>query len=140
MRVFTTTPMEDPRGARVVFPRLEEIGYDGAFSFEAKHDPVSGKLTLVVPAGAQEGLPIGVHIAANPFADEVALAAGAAVETSLGGYAILSAPLLARAGSGSELATGSALCSESALANHPPDQGAVRRTGRPRLDKEDRLA
>ena len=39
MRVYTTAPMEDPRDARRTFARLEEIGYDGAFSFEAKHDP-----------------------------------------------------------------------------------------------------
>ena len=39
MKVYTTAPMEDPRDARTQFTRLEEIGYDGAFSFEAKHDP-----------------------------------------------------------------------------------------------------
>ena len=32
-------------------------------------------------------MPIGVHLAANPFADHVALAAAAAVEAALGGYA-----------------------------------------------------
>jgi Asp-tRNA(Asn)/Glu-tRNA(Gln) amidotransferase A subunit family amidase len=57
---------------------------------------IAGVPVAVVPAGAQQGLPIGVHIAANPFADDVALAAAAAVEASLGGYARLSAPLLAR--------------------------------------------
>ena len=39
MKVYTTAPLEDPRDARRVYPKLEEIGYDGAFSFEAKHDP-----------------------------------------------------------------------------------------------------
>jgi hypothetical protein len=47
VRVYTTAPMEDPRDARRVFPRLEEIGYDGAFSFEAKQDPF---LPLVLAA------------------------------------------------------------------------------------------
>ena len=39
MKVYTTAPLEDPRDARTAFRILEEIGYDGAFSFEAKHDP-----------------------------------------------------------------------------------------------------
>jgi len=39
VKVYTTAPLEDPRDVRALFPRLEEIGYDGAFSFEAKHDP-----------------------------------------------------------------------------------------------------
>ena len=39
MRVFTTSALEDPRDVRATYPRLEEIGYDGVFSFEAKHDP-----------------------------------------------------------------------------------------------------
>ncbi len=36
MKIYTTAPMEDPREARTTFAHLEEIGYDGAFSFEAK--------------------------------------------------------------------------------------------------------
>lgn len=39
MKIYTTAPLEDPRNAGAVFGRFEEIGYDGAFSFEAKHDP-----------------------------------------------------------------------------------------------------
>ena len=39
MQVFTTSALEDPRDVRTLYPRLEEIGYDGVFSFEAKHDP-----------------------------------------------------------------------------------------------------
>ena len=35
MQVYTTAPLEDPRDARTLYPQLEEIGYDGAFSFEA---------------------------------------------------------------------------------------------------------
>ena len=34
-----------PEAARSLYPELEEIGYDGVFSFEAKHDPF---LTLAV--------------------------------------------------------------------------------------------
>lgn len=39
MKVWTTAPLEDPREVPALFRRLEEIGYDGAFTFEAKHDP-----------------------------------------------------------------------------------------------------
>jgi probable F420-dependent oxidoreductase len=68
LRVFTTTPMEDPRGAREVFTRLEEIGYDGAFSFEAKHDPflpiaVAAEHTTTI----QLGTAIAIAFARNPM-------------------------------------------------------------------------
>ena len=48
---------------------------------------MAGVPVAVVPAGSERGLPIGVHLAAAPFAEEVALAAAAAVEEALGGYA-----------------------------------------------------
>ena len=35
MKIYTTAPLEDPRKARTLYRDLEEIGYDGAFSFEA---------------------------------------------------------------------------------------------------------
>ena len=54
---------------------------------------IAGVPVAVVPAGTERGLPLGVHIAAAPFAEDVALAAAAAVEEALGGYAGLSAPL-----------------------------------------------
>ena len=60
MRVYTTAPLEDPRDARDVFPRLEEIGYDGAFSFEAKHDPF---LPLALAAEHTKSLRLGTAIA-----------------------------------------------------------------------------
>lgn len=60
MRVYTTAPMEDPRDARTAFPRLEEIGYDGAFSFEAKLDPF---LPLVLAAEHTKRLQLGTAIA-----------------------------------------------------------------------------
>ncbi|MEZ5133552.1 MAG: hypothetical protein R2699_00440 [Acidimicrobiales bacterium] len=34
-----TVPTEDLRAVRTIYPELEAIGYDRAFSFEAKHDP-----------------------------------------------------------------------------------------------------
>ncbi len=55
---------------------------------------LAGVPVAVVPAGVENGMPIGVHLAANPFADRVALAAAAEVERSLGGYPHVTAPLL----------------------------------------------
>ena len=60
MKVYTTVPLDDPRDARKSFSRLEEIGYDGAFSFEAKHDPF---LPLVLAAENTQTLRIGTAIA-----------------------------------------------------------------------------
>jgi probable F420-dependent oxidoreductase len=60
MKIYTTAPLEDPRDVRETFPRLEEIGYDGAFTFEAKHDPF---LPLVVAAEHTTRLRLGTAIA-----------------------------------------------------------------------------
>jgi probable F420-dependent oxidoreductase len=60
MQVYTTAPMEDARNAREDFRRLEEIGYDGAFSFEAKLDPF---LPLVLAAEHTTTLRLGTAIA-----------------------------------------------------------------------------
>jgi probable F420-dependent oxidoreductase len=60
VQIFTTAPLEDPRDARTLFPRLEEIGYDGAFSFEAKHDPF---LPLATAAEHTRRLRLGTAIA-----------------------------------------------------------------------------
>ncbi|MEN8161658.1 MAG: TIGR03617 family F420-dependent LLM class oxidoreductase [Myxococcota bacterium] len=60
MKVYTTAPMEDPRDARRSFPALEAIGYDGAFSFEAKLDPF---LPLVLAAEHTERLRLGTAVA-----------------------------------------------------------------------------
>lgn len=60
LEVYTTVPMEDPRDARTVFPRLEEIGYDGAFSFEAKLDPF---LPLAVACEHTRRLRLGTAVA-----------------------------------------------------------------------------
>jgi probable F420-dependent oxidoreductase len=60
MKIYTTAPLEDPRDARIDFRRLEEIGYDGAFSFEAKHDPF---IPLVLAAEHTTQLLLGTAIA-----------------------------------------------------------------------------
>ncbi len=60
MKVYTTAPLEDPRKARTIYRQLEDIGYDGAFSFEAKHDPF---LTLAVASEHTEKLQLGTAIA-----------------------------------------------------------------------------
>jgi probable F420-dependent oxidoreductase len=60
MKIYTTAPMEDPRDARTRFSRLEEIGYDGAFSFEAKLDPF---LPLVLAAEHTTTLRLGTAVA-----------------------------------------------------------------------------
>jgi probable F420-dependent oxidoreductase len=52
--------MEDPRDARRSFPALEAIGYDGAFSFEAKLDPF---LPLALAAEHTQRLRLGTAIA-----------------------------------------------------------------------------
>ena len=55
---------------------------------------VAGVPVAVVPVASERGLPLGVHIAAAPFRDHVALAAAAAVEAATGGYPAVSSPLL----------------------------------------------
>ncbi len=60
MKVYTTAPLEDPREAPGAFRQLEGIGYDGAFSFEAKHDPF---LPLVLAAGSTQRLRLGTAVA-----------------------------------------------------------------------------
>ena len=60
MKIYTTAPLEDPRKARTIYKELEEIGYHGAFSFEAKHDPF---LTLAVAAEHSDKIQLGTAIA-----------------------------------------------------------------------------
>ncbi len=68
MKVYTTAPMEDPRDARTDFRQLEEIGYDGAFSFEAKLDPFL-PLTLAAESTSkmQLGTAVAIAFARNPM-------------------------------------------------------------------------
>jgi hypothetical protein len=60
MKIYTTAPLEDPREARTLYRDLEEIGYDGAFSVEAKHDPF---LAAAVAAQHTEGIRLGTAVA-----------------------------------------------------------------------------
>lgn len=60
MKIYTTAPLEDPRAARKIYKELEDIGYDGGFSFEAKHDPF---LALAVAAEHTTRLRLGTAIA-----------------------------------------------------------------------------
>ena len=60
MKIYTTAPLEDPRKARTLYKELEDIGYDGGFSFEAKHDPF---LALAVAAEHTTMLRLGTAIA-----------------------------------------------------------------------------
>ncbi|MAJ58906.1 MAG: LLM class F420-dependent oxidoreductase [bacterium TMED88] len=60
LQVYTTAPMEDARDARTTFRHLEQIGYDGAFSFEAKLDPF---LPLALAAEHTQSLRLGTAIA-----------------------------------------------------------------------------
>jgi amidase len=55
---------------------------------------VAGVPVAVVPVGRERGLPLGVPIAGRQFHDHVALAAAAAIDERLGGYAEVSWPLL----------------------------------------------
>jgi probable F420-dependent oxidoreductase len=60
VKIYTTAALEDPRDAGAAFAQLEQIGYDGAFSFEAKHDPF---LPLVLAAERTTQLRLGTAIA-----------------------------------------------------------------------------
>lgn len=60
MKIYTTAPLEDPRQARTIYPELERIGYDGVFSFEAKHDPF---VPLAVASEHTKQLRLGTAIA-----------------------------------------------------------------------------
>lgn len=60
MRVSMTVPTEDLADARTIYRTLEELGYDRAFSFEAKHDPF---LPLAVASQHTSTLQLGTALA-----------------------------------------------------------------------------
>jgi len=60
MHVSMTVPTDDLTTVRTIYPELEEVGYDRAFSFEAKHDPF---LPLAVAAEHTSRLQLGTAIA-----------------------------------------------------------------------------
>jgi probable F420-dependent oxidoreductase len=58
--VSITVPTGDPRQARDIYPALEQIGYDRAFSFESKHDPF---VSLAIAGEHTERIDLGTAIA-----------------------------------------------------------------------------
>jgi probable F420-dependent oxidoreductase len=60
VHVSITVPTEDPRQARDIYPDLERIGYDRAFSFEARHDPF---VPLAIAGEHTERIQLGTAIA-----------------------------------------------------------------------------
>ena len=60
MQVFTTVPLTDLATAGGLFAELEEVGYDGAFSYETNHDPF---LPLALAATTTSHLRLGTSIA-----------------------------------------------------------------------------
>ena len=60
MHVSMTVPNEDLLEVRRIYPELEQIGYDRAFTFEAKHDPF---LPLAVAAEHTERMRLGTAVA-----------------------------------------------------------------------------
>lgn len=60
MRVSMTVPTEDLTQARTIYRTLEQLGYDRAFSFEAKHDPF---IPIAVAAEHTSTLQLGTALA-----------------------------------------------------------------------------
>ncbi len=60
MHVSMTVPTEDLREVRSIYRELEEVGYDRAFSFEAKHNPF---IPLAVAGEHTSRLELGTAIA-----------------------------------------------------------------------------
>ncbi len=60
MHVSMTVPGDDLAQARTIYRTLEELGYDRAFSFEAKHDPF---LPLAVASEHTASIELGTAIA-----------------------------------------------------------------------------
>lgn len=60
MHIATTVSTEDPSRSGELFARIERIGYDTGFSFEAKHDPF---LPLAVASQTTSRLRLGTAVA-----------------------------------------------------------------------------
>jgi probable F420-dependent oxidoreductase len=68
MNIYTTAPLEDPRKARTLYKELEDIGYDGGFSFEAKHDPfLAAAVAAEHTTTLRLGTAIAIAFARNPM-------------------------------------------------------------------------
>ena len=60
MQIFTTVPVADVAGAGALFRELEDAGYDGAFTYETRHDPF---LPLMLAADRTTTLRLGTGVA-----------------------------------------------------------------------------
>ncbi len=60
MRLSITVPVDDPRRAATTFAQLESVGYDGASTYESRHDPF---LPLVSAATATSTLRLSTAVA-----------------------------------------------------------------------------
>lgn len=60
MRVFTTAPLTELARAGELLADLEQVGFDGAFSYETDHDPF---LPLALAATTTSDLRLGTSIA-----------------------------------------------------------------------------
>src|SRR6478736_1130174 len=60
MHIATTVPTHDPGRSGELFAELERIGYDAAYSFEAKHDPF---LPLALASASTTHLRLGTAVA-----------------------------------------------------------------------------
>lgn len=60
MRISITLPVDDPRDAGARFAAVEAAGYDGAFSFESRHDPF---LPLAAACATTTDLRLGTAVA-----------------------------------------------------------------------------
>jgi probable F420-dependent oxidoreductase len=60
VKVYTTVPVDNPTEAGPLFGELERVGYDGAFTYETKHDPF---LPLAVAAERTRDIRLGTAIA-----------------------------------------------------------------------------
>ena len=73
---------EPPAG----IPAEESLRYEG---FEYVHvNAVAGVPAASVPVAVEDGLPVGVQVAAAAFREDLALAAAAVLERATGGFAI----------------------------------------------------
>lgn len=87
MHVSMTVPTDDLRQARTVYRELEDLGYDRAFSFEAKHDPF---IPLAVAGEHTERIELGTAIAIGFARTPMTLAnVGWDLQTVTGGRFVL---------------------------------------------------
>ena len=87
VHVSITAPTEDLRAVRELYPALEEIGYDRAFSFEAKHDPF---VPLAVAGEHTSRIELGTAIAIAFARTPMTLAnTGWDLQTTTGGRFVL---------------------------------------------------